>query len=343
MFMAVNRMNKDEFYEKLDALDEARLKKALWNLYWRGTAPVRERIEDAITTDPVIRAEPQDSTNPARTLRQVREFCKLAHAGAFLGAPGHGVRAKRRSNWRHEFRGLVKAARAAMAEADPGPGMAAMEEIIDLAVFSSTYEVFTSQEPLEVAKFVVSDEVEALWRRMIEHRGFAAFTTVGAEQLLRWEAKYGWTQSGWGPIAEQERQLADVLVLLLPGIDQWLAFTEAYVAALDSVPLEKDTVFNSSDIDWPRRRRTENLSAWHSRLVERLDGSDEGAALLDRIVAHSSLSGSDLALYRLRRIIESPDAYEGPIRQRVLNYTSEVPQGSGGRPVLARCDDHSTE
>ncbi|WP_460495190.1 hypothetical protein [Glycomyces tarimensis] len=288
--MAVDRMSKDEFYEKLDALDEARLKKALWNLYWRGTASVRERIEDAVTTDPARQAKPQESINPAQTLRQVREFCKLARAGAFLGASGHGVRAKRRSNWRHEFRGLVKAARTAMAETDPGPGMSAMEEIIDLAVYSNTYEVFTSQEPLEVAKFVVSDEVEALWRRMIEHRGFAAFTAVGAEQLLRWEAKYGWTQSGWGPIAEQERQLADVLVLLLPGIDQWLTFTEAYVAALDSVPLEKNMVFSSSGVDWPRRKRTENLSAWHLRLGERLGGSDEGAALLDRIVAHSSLT-----------------------------------------------------
>src|SRR6266568_3809912 len=39
--MAIERMNREDFYARLAALDEERLKKALWNLYWRGAAPVR--------------------------------------------------------------------------------------------------------------------------------------------------------------------------------------------------------------------------------------------------------------------------------------------------------------
>lgn len=38
----MNRMNRTEFFDKLSGLDEQRLKTALWNLYWRGTVPVRE-------------------------------------------------------------------------------------------------------------------------------------------------------------------------------------------------------------------------------------------------------------------------------------------------------------
>jgi hypothetical protein len=43
--VAVNRMNRDEFFAKLADLDEDRITKALWNLYWRGSAQLRERIE----------------------------------------------------------------------------------------------------------------------------------------------------------------------------------------------------------------------------------------------------------------------------------------------------------
>ena len=38
-------MNRDEFFAKLAGLDEDRIKKALWNLYRRGPAQLRERIE----------------------------------------------------------------------------------------------------------------------------------------------------------------------------------------------------------------------------------------------------------------------------------------------------------
>ena len=43
--MSTKRMNREQFFGVVSELDEDRLRKALWNLYWRGTANVRERIE----------------------------------------------------------------------------------------------------------------------------------------------------------------------------------------------------------------------------------------------------------------------------------------------------------
>ena len=53
--MPVNRMNREEFFGKLTGLDEERLKRALWNLYWR-TEKEKARRENRV---------PQ----PKRTLR----------------------------------------------------------------------------------------------------------------------------------------------------------------------------------------------------------------------------------------------------------------------------------
>ncbi len=45
--MPVSRMNGEEFYAtRCLPLDAEQLRKALWPLYWRGTAQVRERTED---------------------------------------------------------------------------------------------------------------------------------------------------------------------------------------------------------------------------------------------------------------------------------------------------------
>jgi hypothetical protein len=44
-------MNREEFFAKLATLDQERLKKALWNLYWRGSVTMRERIEAELTPE----------------------------------------------------------------------------------------------------------------------------------------------------------------------------------------------------------------------------------------------------------------------------------------------------
>src|SRR5450755_1737103 len=46
--MAQGRLNRDQFFEKLAEMEATDLKKALWTLYWRGAAPLRERIEAII-------------------------------------------------------------------------------------------------------------------------------------------------------------------------------------------------------------------------------------------------------------------------------------------------------
>ena len=46
--MPANRMNRDQFYAVMAPNDDARLRKVLWTLYWRGNAQLRERIEDEL-------------------------------------------------------------------------------------------------------------------------------------------------------------------------------------------------------------------------------------------------------------------------------------------------------
>jgi hypothetical protein len=41
-------MNRDEFYAAIAAHDDARLRKILWTVYWRGNAQLRQRIEDEL-------------------------------------------------------------------------------------------------------------------------------------------------------------------------------------------------------------------------------------------------------------------------------------------------------
>ena len=43
--MPKNRMNREEFFARLAPLDAEQRGKILRNLYWRGTATARERIE----------------------------------------------------------------------------------------------------------------------------------------------------------------------------------------------------------------------------------------------------------------------------------------------------------
>ena len=79
-------MNREEFFAKLADLYQDRIKKALWNLYWRGPAQVRERIESQLDPRPGRRrkraaAEPPD---PGTVLWEVRDFAELARAGAYL-------------------------------------------------------------------------------------------------------------------------------------------------------------------------------------------------------------------------------------------------------------------
>ncbi|GAC1544494.1 MAG: hypothetical protein NVS3B12_33250 [Acidimicrobiales bacterium] len=43
--MSTSRMNREQFFARLATVEDEQLKKVVWNLYWRGSATMRERIE----------------------------------------------------------------------------------------------------------------------------------------------------------------------------------------------------------------------------------------------------------------------------------------------------------
>jgi hypothetical protein len=145
-------MNREEFFAKLAPLDEDRLRKVLWNLYWRGPASVRERIEGEL--DPVEDARRRRAValpDPGRLLHEVREFAELARAGAYIGGDRR-VSPKERSRWRLTFRRLAADADAALRAPDSAPAEEALTLIIDLACEMKDSGYFRSEDPVEAAR-----------------------------------------------------------------------------------------------------------------------------------------------------------------------------------------------
>jgi hypothetical protein len=278
----MKRMNREEFFGKLAALDEERLKKALWNLYWRGNATTRERIEAELDPGPPKQAS-RPVVDPDAVLVEVRDFASLARAGAYLGGDRR-VAPKERSGWRSTFRRLASEARETLAVEDPGPGIAAMELLIDLACDTRRYDYFRSDDPVEAARFVVSDAVEQVWDRLRRAEGFDRFSARAATQLVRWESRYGWTRRGWGSIPEQEASLASVLARRLEAPDMWVTIADRYLDALDKA---------CGTRDFDRDQRTGDLAEWHGLLLDRLPDYDADDRL-DRIAGHRALGGPEL-------------------------------------------------
>ena len=299
-------MNRDEFFAKLADLDEDRIKKALWNLYWRGPVQLRERIESEL--DPVqdavrkrAAAEPPD---PDTVLWEVRDFAELARAGAYM-AGDRRVSPKERTRWRLTFRRLAADALAALRHEDSGPAEEAVALLIDLACETKRFDYFRSEDPMEAAQFVVSDATATLWEFVRERHGFARFATVAAAQLPRWESAYGWSRSGWGKLAEKETTLASVLARTLRAPDAWTTFADCYLDALDQIactetarPASRPS-YSYPDSDYRRSDRTRDLAEWHSMLLEHLAGS-EAEDRLDRLAGHPALGGPELTFLQAR-------------------------------------------
>ena len=213
-----------------------RLRKALWNLYWRGTANVRERIEVELASDGRARP-PRPAKEPAdpETVRdEVDDFVSLARSGAYLGGDRR-VSPRERSRWRFTFKRLAAEAQDALRAEDAGPAASALEQLIDLACEAHDYDYFRSDDPVAAAGFVVSDVAAVLWASTWERHGFQAFAETAAPQLVRWESRYGWTRTGEGSVAAKETSLAVVLSRMLRVPDTWEGFAEQYVRALDEV------------------------------------------------------------------------------------------------------------
>jgi hypothetical protein len=302
--MSANRMNRDEFYAVMARHDDARLRKVLWTLYWRGTAQQRARIEDELRPQERPKAAlKKELPDPVAVLREVTTFIELAEAGAYM-AGDRRVHHTERTKWRHTFRRLVADALAALEADDPSPAQRAVGKIVDLACDMRRYDYFHSDDPVEAAKFVVSDAVAALWESVLRHDGFAAFAGRVPQQLIRWESDFGWTRRGYGQVAEKETALAVPLARLLATPDMWRTFAESYLEALDAVgradPKRPRTVYGSFDeTRYQRRERTDDLAVWHEMLLERFAGTPEDD-LLDRLVASPALTGPDLTFLRAK-------------------------------------------
>jgi hypothetical protein len=302
--MPANRMDRAEFYAAMESHDDAGLRKILWAVYWRGDAQLRARIEDELRpqNQPKVRRK-NELPDPARVLDEVTNFVDLARDGAYM-AGDRRVHHAERSKWRHTFRRLAADALAALAASEPAPAQHAVAKIIDLACDSKRYDYFHSGDPVEAAKFVVSQAAATLWESALQRDGFAALLGRAPEQLIRWEAEYGWTRSGYGQVAAKETSLAIQLARLLTTPDMWRRFAESYLEALEAAgradPGRPRVIYGSFDeTRFRRKERAGDLAAWHEMLLDRFAGSPE-EHLLDRLAASPALDGPELAFLRAR-------------------------------------------
>ena len=286
-------MNREQFFRVVSELDEDRLRKALWNLYWRGTANVRERIEVELASNG--RGRPlhpaKEPADPEMVRDYVDDFVSLARSGAYMGGDRR-VSPRERSRWRFTFKRLATEAQDALRADDAGPAASALEQLIDLACEVHDYDYFRSDDPVAAAGVVVSDVVAVLWAWTWERHGFQTFAETAAPQLVRWESRYGWTRNGEGSVVAKETSLAVVLARMLRVPDTWERFAEQYVRALDAVP---DRSASTRRIRHSAARtehqRSRALAEWHGLLLENLVDTEGG--LLDRIVTHAALGGPE--------------------------------------------------
>jgi hypothetical protein len=109
-------MNREEFIAKLDGFDGERLKRTLWNLYWRGTATMRERIEALLEPDENARRRAaRAAIDPEEVLDEVEDFVALVRSGAYMGGDRR-VAPRERTRWRFTFRRLAADAQAALRD-----------------------------------------------------------------------------------------------------------------------------------------------------------------------------------------------------------------------------------
>lgn len=327
--MPAHRMNRDEFHAKLAALDEECVRKALWTLYWRGSAQMRERIEAQLEPEEAA-AQRRRETEPhdaEALLAEAREFVALARKGAYL-AGDRRVSPRERSRWRFTFKRLVADAQDALRGEDPDTAAAGLELLVDLACETRGYEYFRSEDPMQAAGVVVSDAVAGLWAAVREEHGFAELARRAAPQLIRWESPYGWTRYGAGKVAEKEQSLAAVLSGMLQAPDHWDAFAVRYLEALDAAAEQRASTnrWFAWSADHDRKERARALAEWHELLVERLVGT-EAEALLDRLVAHPALHGAQLAFVQARLAHVRGEADQA--RQLVHDCLTELPGHRG--------------
>lgn len=297
----MERWDRKQFFAKLAPLDQDQMAKTLWTVYWKGTQEVRHRIEAELDPESARRkrAAVESAADPEETLEEVVEFVNLARTGAYLGGDRR-VRPRERTRWRFTFRRLFKDAQDALAGPDPHLGAEALEHLVDLAREMGGYEYFRSEDPIQAARIVISDEVERLWSRLRQQLDFDTFARRAAPQLLRWESRHGWTRTGFGEVAEKERTLARTLEPLLTTRDSWVTFSDRYLEALDAAAsVGAKRRGDARHREYRREERARDLSDWHSLLLNHLVGG-EGEDRLERLIATPALAGPEVLLLAAR-------------------------------------------
>lgn len=109
--MPANRMNRDEFYTAMAQNDDARLRKILWTLYWRGNAQLRERIEDELRSAEQPKVKPKkELPDPDTVLDEVTTFVQLGRLAISAGQrPAQQARVRQKSGTRDTAQGQHKA------------------------------------------------------------------------------------------------------------------------------------------------------------------------------------------------------------------------------------------
>ncbi|RIK14390.1 MAG: hypothetical protein DCC50_11430 [Acidobacteria bacterium] len=291
--MTARRLSRDEFHAKLAGMDRGDLVKVLWTLYWRGAAPVRERIEGLLEPQhsPAREKARQEPPDAGATLAAVTEFAALARSGAYLGRDRR-VSPKERTRWRMTFRSLATASQQALLGDDVATAARAVSTLVDLACETKDMDYFRSEDPMEAARFVVSDMVGLMWARLRDTRGARDMVQLAVTDLVRWEQPHGWTRVGSGWVAKRETTLAGVLAGLLTVPDLWERAAHRYLEALDRTATRAGGRQGRS-----RRDLAADLAGWNTLLVERLTGP-EHEDLLVRASTHAAFSGPELAFFQ---------------------------------------------
>lgn len=199
---------------------------------------------------------------------EVQEFAALARGGSYL-AGDRRVSSKERTQWRLTFQRFAKAAARALTDGDVDPAASAMATLIDLACELRSVDYFRSDDPVEAARFVVSDAAALMWAAIRREHGFAVFCERASSDVLRWEASGGWTRVGDGWVSERETTLAEVVAGMLTTPDAWGQFADHYLRALDA--LAGRQAGDTGPRGRSRRARNQNLGSWHQMLRERLE------------------------------------------------------------------------
>src|SRR5438128_8645109 len=145
---------------------------------------MRESIEAEIAPDGHDRREPRSrsSVDPQLVLEEVRTFVALARSGGYI-AGDRRVSPRERTRWRFTFQRLAADGQDALRADDGNAGAIAVEQMIDFACEMHDYDYFRSEDPVEAARFVVSDAAALLCGRVLDGSGFAAFAERAAPQL----------------------------------------------------------------------------------------------------------------------------------------------------------------